>query len=272
MKKWHIIGLSLCLLPACVGQKDDPEEYYDPGTDPAGIEVSADQGTRPFHRVLALEFTATWCQYCPNMAAALVQAQTARPGRIIDIAVHQYDEISPAEADDLVQRFKASAFPQLVFDGDGSTLFNEQSSRRMTDYVDATVGAPTCNLAAACFFAGGRLQTLITVKADEAASYNLAVAVVQDRVVVNQLGYGPGYACQSVLRGFLGSGWEGTSLGMLEPATDKTLTFLAEIDLEGAPEADFRVVAFVRKNGRVVNAVTCPLNGKIDYRYEKDNA
>ena len=270
MKKWRIILLALALLPACVGQKDDPEDNFDTGADPAGIEVSSDEGTRPFHRVLALEFTASWCQYCPNMAAALVQAQAARPGRIIDISVHQYDEISPAEADELVQLFKASAFPQLVFDGDAGTIFNEPSSRRMTDYVDATVGAPTCNMAAACFFAGGMLQAHVSVKADEAASYNLAVALVQDRVVVNQLGYGPGYACQSVLRRFLGSGWEGSSLGMLEPATDKTLTFMAEIDLGGAPESDFRVVAFVRKDGRVVNAITCPLNGTISYRYEKE--
>lgn len=270
MKKWRIIGLSLCLLPACVGQKDDPEEYYDPGTDPAGIEVSADQGTRPFHRVLALEFTATWCQYCPNMAAALVQAQATCPGRIVDIAVHQYDEISPEEADGIVALFKASAFPQMVFDWDGETMFNEQSARRMTDYVDATVWSSTCNLAAECLYLSGWLQVKVSVKADEAASYSVAAALVQDNLVVNQVGYGPGYSCMSVLRRFLGEGTDGESLGKLEKAAEKTAVFSTAVSLGEAAAEDFRVVAFVRKNGRVVNAITCPLNGKMDYRYEKE--
>ena len=103
---------------ACVGQKEDPEEEpgpVDPGTvvDPG---TGSEEGTRPFHRILALEFTASWCQYCPNMAAALSEAMVARPGRIVDMAVHQYDEVSPAEADAIVTLFKASGFPQMVFD------------------------------------------------------------------------------------------------------------------------------------------------------------
>ena len=272
MKKWLLLLPALLFALACVGQKDDPEEEpgpVDPGqVDPGQGSV---EGTRPFHRVLALEFTASWCQYCPNMAEALEQAQTARPGRIVDIAVHQYDEVSPAEADALVTLFKASGFPQMVFDWDGTTMFNEQSVKRFTDYVDAHVGNPTCNIALECRFADGRLQAVVSVKADEKAEYTVAAALVQDRMVVEQVGYGPGYNCMSVLRQFLGAGTDGESLGSLEKDAEKAYSFAAGIDLGAAPEADFRVVAFVRKNGRVVNAVTGPLNGKIDYQYEKED-
>ena len=272
MKKWLLLLPALLFSLACVGQKEDPEEEpgpVDPGTvvDPG---TGSETGTRPFHRILALEFTASWCQYCPNMAAALEQAAEARPGRIVDIAVHQYDDISPAGADAIVALFKASGFPQVVFDWDGSTMFNEQSAQRIIDYIDANVGNPTCNLALESSFADGQLQAKVSVKADEAASYSVAAALVQDRMVVDQVGYGPGYSCMSVLRQFLGAGMDGESLGSLEKDTEKAFTFTAAIGLGEAPEADFRVVAFVRKNGRVVNAVTCPLNGNTDYQYENE--
>ena len=261
---------------ACVGQKEDPEEEpgpVDPGTvvDPG---TGSEEGTCPFHRILALEFTASWCQYCPNMAAALSEAMTARPGRIVDMAVHQYDEVSPAEADAIVTLFKASGFPQMVFDWDVNTKFGtlpmEQSVQRMVSYVDATVEDSTCNLSLENTFADGKLQAKVTIKADEAASYSVAAALVQDRMVVDQVGYGPGYSCMSVLRQFLGAGMDGESLGSLEKDVEKAFTFTAEIGSGEAPEADFRVVAFVRRNGRVVNAVTGPLNGKIDYQYENE--
>ena len=111
---------------------------------------------------------------------------------------------------------------------------------------------------------------LVSVKADEAGEYSVAAALVQDRIIVEQVGYGPGYACMSVLRQFLGVGMDGESLGSLEKEAEKACTFTADIDLGNTPEADYRVVAFVRRNGRVVNAVTGPLNGKIDYQYENE--
>ena len=272
MRKWLLLLPALFFALGCVGQKEDPEEVEGPETGPVDNKVSSDEGTRPFHRVLALEFTATWCQYCPNMATALAQAQAARSGRIMEIAVHQYDEISPAEADDIVALFKASGFPQLVFDWDGSTMFNEQSPQRFLDYVDATVGNPTCNIAIDNSFADGKLQAKVSVKADAVAAYSVAAALVQDRIIVEQVGYGPGYSCMAVLREFLGAGMDGESLGTLEKDAEKSVSFTTEIDLGNTPEEDFRVVAFVRKDGRVVNAITGALNGKTDYQYEKEDS
>lgn len=270
MKKWILILVS-ALLWACVGQKEPPEPDVDP--DPVvNPDDGAGEGTRAYHRVLALEFTATWCQYCPNMSEALHEAMTQRPGRIVDIAVHQYDEISPAEANAIVDLFKVSGFPQMVFDWDGETMFNEQSAARITSYVEATVVKPTCNLAMECTFSEGKLNAKVKVMADETASFSVAAALVQDNIIVdNQAGYGSNYSCSSVLRRFLGAGMGGEEVGELEKDQEKEHSFTADIDLGTFPEADFRVVAFVRKNGFVVNAISAGLNEKKEYHYEKDN-
>jgi len=265
--------LFAALLWACVGQKEPPEPDIDPDPDPVvDPDDQPEDGTRAFHRVLALEFTATWCQYCPNMSDALHQAKGQRPGRIVEIAVHQYDEVSPEEADAIVAYFKVSDFPSILFDWNGDTRFNEQSAERITGYVDATVVKPTCNMALECSYSEGKLDAKVTVMADEAASYSVAAALVQDNIIVdNQAGYGSNYSCSSVLRRFLGAGTAGEAVGSLEKDQEKEHSFTADIDLGDFPEADFRVVAFVRKNGNVVNAISAGLNEKVAYRYEKDN-
>lgn len=272
MKKWILI-LIPALLWACVGQKEPPEPDIDPDPDPiVDPDDHQEEGTVPFHRVLALEFTATWCQYCPNMSDALHQAKGQRPGRIVDIAVHQYDEVSPAEADAIVEYFKVSGFPQMVFDWDGETMFNEQSASRITDYVDATVVKPSCNLAMECSYSDDKLEAKVMVMADEAASYSVAAALVQDNIIVdNQAGYGSNYSCMSVLRSFLGAGMAGEALGNLEKDQEKEHVFTYDFAIGTFQEADFKVVAFVRKNGYVVNAISAGLNEKIEYQYEKDN-
>lgn len=269
MKKWYYI-LAALLLGACVGQKEDPEPepVPDPVVDPEG---GAAEGTIPFHRVLALEFTATWCQYCPNMTEALVEASAARPGRIVDIAVHQYDELSNPDLYGIVDYFKAGSFPQMVLDWDAGTMFNEQRAQRILDYVDATVDKPTCNIALECSYADQTLNAKVTVKADEAAAYSVTALLVQDLILVEQAGYGSDYPCMGVLRQALGSGTDGESLGNLQKDEEKSYTFQTALDTGDNPESDFRVVAFVRKDGRVVNAIEAGLNEKSDYAYEKDN-
>ena len=73
------------------------------------------------------------------MTAALIAAKEERPGRIIEIAIHQYDSMEAPESTALVTLFEASSFPLLVFDMDINTKLQEQSTKAITDYVDKTV-------------------------------------------------------------------------------------------------------------------------------------
>ena len=145
----RIIPILLALLPlffSCIGQKDDPEEIVVPTEDPE--DGSMDSGTRFFQRILALEFTASWCQYCPMMGDALHEAKEERPGRIVEICVHQNDEMSIKAADDIVKEFKVSAWPSMVFNLDHSTKFSEHSVSLKANTLHSVVpdapGLPQC--------------------------------------------------------------------------------------------------------------------------------
>ena len=270
MKKWIWILLPL-LLWACVGQKEDPEPEPGPGPDPVEEpETPATEGTRFFRRVLALEFTATWCQYCPNMAEALLQAAAERPGRLVEVAVHYADEMAPAESDGIVQLFKVSDFPSMVFDWDITTRFNQQDASRMTAYVDQVLeaGDAPCGLAVKSTLSDGQLTVDVRLKAASGGTYSVSAALVEDGILATQAGAGANYSCNSVLRGFLGAGMNGESAGTIKAGDEKTVSFTARPE---ASEHERRIVACALQDGHVVNVVSCPLNQEIDYAYEKDN-
>ena len=256
MKRWLFIILVACL--SCVGQKDDPEPIPDPTPEEEGGEA---EGSRFFHRVLALEFTGTWCQYCPNMSSALEDAKLFRPGRIVDIAVHCYDEFSPACSDDYAEAFNVYAFPTMVFDMDANTTFNRSDSSIMVSYVDDTVGQNACGLAMS--HEDGTLT--VKVKAVQSGLYRLVVAIVEDGLVADQVGYGPNYVNKSVLRELLVSDITGDSLGAMSIKEEKIVTFEAELT------DNQRFVAYVLKDGVSQNALSCKPNESIPYSYEKES-
>lgn len=257
MKKWPLIFLLACL--ACVGQKEDPEPVPDPDV-PEAPQGEA-EGTRFFHRVLALEFTGTWCQYCPRMTQAMEDAKELRPGRIVDIAVHCYDAFSPAVSDDFAMEFKITAFPSVVLDMDAQTVFGRSEPSIFVSYVDKALGTAACGLAMS--YSDGTLT--VKVKAVQQGSYNLLVAVVEDGLVANQSGYGANYVNKSVLRKLLVSSVKGDSLGTLAANEEKAVSFEVE------PIENQRFVASVLQNGKSLNALSCKPNENIPYSYEKDD-
>lgn len=263
MRRFLTILLLLAACWACVGQKEDPEEI-DPqsGVEPGG----ATEGDRFFHRVLAFDFTATWCQYCPNMTEALMTAKQQRPGRIVDIAVHYSDEMSAMEAEAIVQRFKVSAFPTALLDLDPATKFTRQEAGRFTDYVDKTVPLPACGVALASSYKEGVLGLSVSVRAVADGSYAVAAALVEDGIVAAQTGAGSQYVNNAVLRGFLGDGgMDGKSIGSLKAGETGTLVFSAAVS---GQSDNLRVIVYILQDGTVINADSCSLNETSDYEYE----
>ena len=261
-----ILALLACF--SCVGQKEDPDYVYPEDIvepEPGGEA----EGSRFFHRVLALEFTATWCQYCPNMTEALEKARKERPGRILDIAVHYSDEMSSVASDGLVNRYKVSAFPTVILDLDPATRFNRQDPEIFTDYVDGTAESEACGLALESVLKDGVLSLTVKVSAAAEGEYSVGAALVEDGIVADQTGAGPGYVNNAVLRGFLGDGGpDGTPAGKLKKGEETTVKFSQAFD---GPQARTRLVVFAIKDGKVSNTSVCALDDNKAYEYEADN-
>lgn len=255
-KGLFILAALLCW--ACVGQKDDPESLPEPEPETTTPEPEP-EGTRFFHRVLAMDFTGSWCQYCPNMASALKEAQAQRPGRIVDIALHAYDEMEPACAGELVNTFAVNAFPSLVLDMNPDTKFSTQLASLITEYADEITPLDAPGLSTSW---SGSLLT-VKVKAVEEGEYKLCVALAEDGLVAYQSGYGDGYVNNAVLRSYV-SHLDGDSLGTLAVGEEASKKYAI---LAG----NHRVVLYVTLNGISKNALSCKMGEAIAYTYEEDN-
>ena len=259
---WLLLVLVACA--GCVGIHEEEEEIVVPVIDPE--DGSADIGTRFFHRVFVFEYTATWCQYCPNMNEALEEARSLRPGRIVPVAVHQYDEMSAKVCDTIVSHFSVTGFPHLVFDYDAKSKIQRQETALITAYVDQALPATACGIGIDAQQAG---SVTVKVKVAEAGEYALSVFLVEDGIVARQTGAGDNYVNNAVLRSALTASFAGEPIGTLAAGEEVTRSFPV-----GSGE-HLRVVACVLKRGaedafRAVNAAQCALNQKVDYRYEPD--
>lgn len=270
-----MMALMPLVMAACVGQKEDPEPEPGPGpvqpVDPdPKTNPEPEEGAPFFRRVLAMDFTGSWCQYCPNMEKALEEAKKERPGRFVSMAVHANDNMSAAESNPLATLFGVPSYPCMVFDWDVSTRFNQQESSRMLDYLDGVLaqGDAACGLAVSTSIADAVLKVSVTLKAAGAGSFSVVAALVEDGIISRQAGYGEGYVNNGVLRGFLDPGMEGTATGPLEDGQDFATEFAV-----AAPETpeNFRLIVFALGDGTVQNIVSCGTNETIAYSYEESH-
>lgn len=254
---------------SCIGQKEDPEETVVPEEDPE--DGSMDSGTRFFRRTLALDFTASWCQYCPEMTLALKEAKQERPGRLVEICIHQNDEMGCKASDAVVKEFKVSAWPSMVFDLDHSTKFSEHSSGKMISYVDSKTGdAPGVSVFSS--IEGSTLSGEIRFTPAEDGEYCVGAVLVEDGIVASQMGAGENYVNNAVLREILlGEDIFGESVGKVSKGEEKVKSFTSKTV---SPKADLRIVAYVMlkvdSKTTVINAEQCPAGEDKGYRYEKD--
>lgn len=265
MNKWLLVLLLALPLAACVGQKEEPE---DEGPNPGNyVPGGSETGTVFYRRVLALGFTATWCQYCPLMSQAIADASALRPDRIIPLSVHYMDELSPEEATPLSEAFGIFDYPSLIMDWNASLLSGGKDADYLVSYVDDALKTQPCGLAASAAVTDGTLSLEVKVKAVRNASYSVFAAWAQDDITVSQqAGYGPGYHCQAVLRGFLSPGTGGKDLGALQGGAEATASFSAPAREDGS-----YLVICALEDGVACNALKLAQNETNKYTYEKEN-
>ena len=250
-------------LAACVGQKDDLEpNIQDNPEETTGESL----GSQFYRRVLALDFTATWCQYCPNMQDALEEAQTARPDRFVELSLHLLDEMSPEESEALATLFGVSGIPQMVFDWDVSTKFNQPELARFTKYADEAVKQEACGLAAHASIVNSQVELDVRVKPVQEGPCTVLAAIAEDGIVAYQTGYGDNYVNKAVIRSFLGGGLSGKPLSALKDG-EGTVRFTAPAP---ASQENLYLVVFVLQDGKAVNVIRLGMNDTKDYEYEKD--
>ncbi|MCP4759949.1 MAG: hypothetical protein GY876_10890 [Planctomycetes bacterium] len=67
--------------------------------------------------VMAEEFTATWCTYCPSVAAALAQLQDDRPSEVVGMMIHCGDAYTTTWGNVRENFYNIGGYPTVWLDG-----------------------------------------------------------------------------------------------------------------------------------------------------------
>lgn len=244
MKKYLAILMTAVLTLGCVGQKEDPEE---PGEEPV-IPVDPDNPSTDAGRCLVLDFTGTWCVNCPRMEAAIQSAIQSRPGVIVPVSVHclSLDPMAPLPLSaNLSGKFGVSAYPSVVVDLDGTTLFSTTSADLLLSRCDARLKArgQASDISLEVLENGNVLNVTVRATASLPGDYTLHFLVLEDGIVAAQTGGSEDAVHNNVLREWYDSQeFKGVAAG-------------GELSFRGTAAAGpgRRVVAFVCRGGIVDN-------------------
>ena len=224
--------------------------------------------------VCVMEFTGTWCSQCPEGAITLnYLVGKAYKGQAFALAFHNNDVYSiPAEAE-LFRIFKWEGYPAYVTDMRDVGQMNEGTCGTSIDrslYDDKT----HCGVAVSsvCSLSDRKINVTARIFPEIAMNYSIAVYLVEDSVVGEQLmstgTVQSDYTHRHVVRAMLTSDVKGDDLGLLsaEEETLRNYTVIAEEDWE---ISDLYVaVLAIDKDGHVNNMAYCKADGgTMDYKY-----
>ena len=262
-------------------------------------EIS-DWSTPFLRRSLAMRFTATWCGYCPMMASAYEDVYKNYPDRFVPFTIHAgSSDIDSENGDLLATKYKVGGYPYGVVNavaGVGNLTLVSATIDLLTGLLEEAAEELPSNtaIAAETAAAGNMFYLHCSVATKDAdRNYRLHAYIMEDGIVANQTSYYPAeypggsdYVHNYVERHSL-TGTDGIEI---EAAAQETASFNFEYDLsEGKFENTDNIYAVVfvtydseerfsgtvpnasyQNYGHIVdNATKVPLNGKIDYEYEK---
>lgn len=251
-----------------------------------------------FKSTLGIRFTGTWCGWCPSLAYDVTQMDSKQPGRLICICSYNSSPgVVSAEESTLLSAYSISGFPSIALDDRYffSNLGVGTNYKAMSDFVKEMKESysPACGLALDVTMEGNTVNIHTKVSADKKAQYNLHLVLVESGIVASQEDYAGIYSSSelrsfvhnNVIKGFVTPATKGEAFSAEEFSVNEFNHSYQIPSIVGKKE-NLSVVAYVTRStikgpanlkygGRYLkrdkfidNAVICPVNSSVDYKYE----
>ena len=148
-----------------------------------------------YHRSLGMRFTADWCGYCPNMAAAFSTVQEQLPDKFEVVNLHGSGSgLYFSSTGALESQYGISGYPSGIVDGRTDIPnFTEQSA--IVSLVTSTISEtestyPTVSgISFNSSISGQTLTADVTLYLKKADNYKVTVVVLEDGIVGYQANY-----------------------------------------------------------------------------------
>jgi hypothetical protein len=239
---------------------------------------------------VALEAVATWCGYSPQMMTIFNSIhESPLSDRILTVSLHRVGsglKSSDIDAEALMAENGVTGIPFGIMD------FERRLYRNLYDiessYDVLAINYPvTSGIAVSSRKTDNSIDVELKVKANEAGEYRVGAIIVEDNVVKTQIIYVDGnhenvfYNDSFVHHGLATFIMPGTTvtmgkyLGNIGVTKEVKETFSVSLNRNVVNRtvnySNCRVVAYVLKRYGdkfyINNAISCPINGSVDYRY-----
>ena len=231
------------------------------------------------------------------MAQSYENAAEARPERFVPVSLHAANSDIPSDGiSNLEQMYRIGGYPSGVVNSVADVQNNDPEiiTPVLTGLVDEActlLPAKTC-VSAESAFSGSSLSISGTLATREALPYRVHVYILEDGIIASQASYSseyPGgtYYVHDHVQRCLATGTEGILVqgedkgyaefsvsydvpaGRIEDSDNAYAVIFVTYESDKVFEGGVQYVTY-RNYGQIVdNVFTIPLNGKINYEYEK---
>lgn len=221
-----------------------------------------------FRSALVLQFTATWCKYCPAMTAIMHQIESAMPGRMTLIKVHSSDDYRNNDGGWLVSMFDIPALPAATVDYREKVMTSGADVRGAIEQ-DLKGDPALCGIAMKAWKVGDQVGVKARIRFAQDGDYKVCCAIIEDGII-HAGGTEPGGLYEDVLRKIEPS-YKGQDLGSVKAGDEYPLGF---VFTPGTWNVDkCQIVVYVLRatsaGNYVNNAAKCDVGGSVDFAYEE---
>ena len=202
------------------------------------------------HHSLGIDFTATWCYWCPYMSAAFKQAKEMLGDRFDYVNLHgESSDLFFADGMDLIYRYLVEGYPTGIVDGRvdiDNEADSDSSARSIVDAVEQQEDFYPAKTAVsvASSLNGRNLTVQGEVFAREAGTYKLTVFLLEDGIVNYQNNGGEDYVHDKVVRMAL-TNPDGNTVSIASDNGIKSFTYKVSVP-NGYNLDNMSVLAFVQ--------------------------
>lgn len=236
-----------------------------------------DQNTGFAKRVLTIQHTGTWCQYCPYLIRGIEYYQQNYPdNRAVFVAAHNDDGLTSEASNQVTNFLGVRGFPSFSVDFTNLTQEYRTDAAKEAELLASKIDQAAsngCKTGISVAAENARNSVVVNVKVKSANVENCRVAVwlLEDGIVAEQNGGSVNEVHNNVLRASSSAVAYGDRIQLDADGAGQNVY---RLDVSGAHDlSNCRLVVFTtvpNASGRFVadNVVTCPLDGQTAFEYE----
>lgn len=231
-----------------------------------------------YRRIVLHKFTGTWCSACPSMSKAIDLAKYQYPDRLIEVAIHNGDQLATDQGDEFMKFFDIVGLPSVMVDMDINSVTSIKNSSLIVEKAQSSLESnpTTVGIDLKTSIVDNKLNIDVETTFTADGTYKIAAMLLQSGFNYEQSGTSDSSYCQNhVLRGFFQPDVLGEHIGerLKQERYQQHWEYPLPDGITDEQLDNFTVVVYVLNEQKdaiyaINNAAECKLGESSPYQFE----